>query len=326
MDVIVFSDSPDISSCFINLEKTTGYTTSYLHCKDFVKSMKTLKTDVFVYIDVSGFKEDEREEVVKSLKSFKTLKYGIIDKTGEIRDIGALFHDGVSDYIGKDAYREGVSSQRLQKAYALHQTEPLNEKEVSEGPEASEFIISPNEWSVVKTDKEYTFYFMYIHLDNSSRLTKNFGDSQIVAADNSFKAYIDRRITKAKGKIWMWNNFEGLILFPFTDKKCNAILTCFRLMLSQKIYSVENPHFHSMLSIRIAIHIGNTVYRKKDDTGTIVSDSINTTFNLGRKFGDPGNFYLTKQVLGFAHEGLKGCFIPAGYYNGMEILRMKHTI
>ena len=121
----------------------------------------------------------------------------------------------------------------------------------------------------------------------------------------------------------MWNDFEGLILFPFNGGKCNAILTCFRLMLSQKIYSVENPHFRNMLSIRIAIHIGNTIYRKAGDTGMIVSDSINTIFNMGRKFGDPGNFYLSKQVLRFTHEGLKGCFIPAGNYKGMKIVRMK---
>jgi hypothetical protein len=120
----------------------------------------------------------------------------------------------------------------------------------------------------------------------------------------------------------MWHDFEGLVLFPFNGERCNAVLTCLRLMLSQKIYSVETPYFHSMLSMRIAMHIGNTIYRKAGDTGTIVSDSLNTVFNLGRKFGNPGNFYLTRQVLEFAQEGLTGCFVPAGHFNGMEIMRM----
>jgi hypothetical protein len=326
MDVIVFSDNPDISSCFINLEKTSGYTISYLPYKELAKDVKALKKNVFIYIDVSGLKEDKKDKVLQFFKNYTKRAYGIIDSTGRIKDIGALFLDGASDYIGKDALYEEMSPLRLKKAYKLHLYKSHKVKDIRAVHESSEFIISPTDWSIVKTGKEYTFYLMYIQLENSSRLTKNFGDSQIKAADNSFKAYIDRKIAHSGGKIWMWNNFEGLILFPFTGRKCNAILTCFGLMLSQKIYSVENRHFHSMLSIRIAIHIGNTIYRKKGDTGTIVSDSINTTFNLGRKFGDPGNFYLTKQVLEFAHEGLKGCFIPAGHYNGIKIMRMRHLV
>jgi hypothetical protein len=323
MDVIVFSDNPDISSCFLTYENTVGYSATYLPYKELRKSVKTLKKDAFIYVDVSGLMEDERGKLLKYLKNYSKRAYGIIDNMGMIKDIGALFHEGASDYIGKDALYEGVSLHRLKKAYELHQRKSHEAIEVSEIPETSEFIISPNDWSTVKPGKEYTFYFMYILLENITRLTKNFSDNQIVAADNAFKTYIDRRVTQFGGKIWMWNDFEGLVLFPFNGRKCNAILTCFGLMLSQKIYSVENPHFHSMLSIRIAIHIGNTIFKKAGNTGTIISDSINTIFNLGKKFCNPGNFYLTKQVLGFAHEGLKGCFIPAGTYDEMEIMRMR---
>jgi hypothetical protein len=323
MDVIVISDSPDISSCFSDIGKDVNCSTCYLPYKDLRKCIKVLKKNSFIYIDVSGLRQEELEKLFKYLSNHHNRRYGIIDSKGKIKDIGALFLEGASDYIGKETYHKGVSLQRLRKAYKFHPLRTYETKEAGGMSDISEFIIPGDDWRKIKSGREYTFCFMYILLENRARLTRNFSDDQITAADGSFKAYIDRTVAQSGGRIWMWNDFEGLVLFPFDGKRCDAVLICYRLMLSQKIYSVESPYFRNMLSLHIVLHIGNTIYRKAGDTGTIVSDSINTVFNLGRKFGDHGNFYLTKQVLDFAHEGLRGCFVPAGHYNGTEIMKMR---
>jgi hypothetical protein len=323
MDVIVFSDSPDISSCFRDIVKDVSYSTSYLPCKDLRKYIKALKKNSFIYVDVSGLRQEEMEKLLKYLSDHHNQRYGIIDSRGKIKDIGALFLEGASDYIGKETYPKGVSLERLRKAYKLHHLKTYETGETGRRSDISEFIISGDDWRKIRSGREYTFCFMYILLENRERLIRNFGDDQITTADGSFKAYIERTVAQSGGKIWMWNDFEGLVLFPFDGRRCSAVLICFRLMLSQKIYSVEFPYFRNMLSLHIVLHIGNTIYRKAGDTGTIVSDSINTVFNLGRKFGDPGNFYLTKHVLRFAQEGLRGCFVPAGHYNGTEIMKMR---
>jgi hypothetical protein len=113
------------------------------------------------------------------------------------------------------------------------------------------------------------------------------------------------------------------MLFPFDGKRSDVPVACLRLMLSKKIFSVEETSFDSLLSYRIAFHIGNTVYRKKGNTGTIVSTSINTIYHLGQKYLHPGQFYITEDALHFAPDGLKDCFVPVGNYEGHHIFRMK---
>ena len=73
--------------------------------------------------------------------------------------------------------------------------------------------------------------------------------------------------------MWIWNNFEGLILFPFNGKTCDAILACFRMILYRKMTCVEKLSFNTLFSFRIALHIGSTVYERRGNTKNIISNS-----------------------------------------------------
>ncbi|MBP7583491.1 MAG: hypothetical protein KBA61_05635, partial [Spirochaetes bacterium] len=37
-------------------------------------------------------------------------------------------------------------------------------------------------------------------------------------------------------------------------------------------------------------HVGNTVYRVRGDTGSIISDSINSIFHLGQKYAPDSSY------------------------------------
>ena len=114
-----------------------------------------------------------------------------------------------------------------------------------------------------------------------------------------------------------------VVLFPFDGKRCSAILTCFRMMLDRNIISAEDISFNALISYRIALHIGNTVYRKRGDTGGIISDSINSIFHLGQKYAESGNFYITQDAFSFIPKGLSDYFVPAGIYEGRRIMQMR---
>jgi hypothetical protein len=121
----------------------------------------------------------------------------------------------------------------------------------------------------------------------------------------------------------MWNEFNGLALFPFDGSSCDAVIPCLRLMLANRIFSADFPFLSTALSYRIALHIGSTVYRRKGDTGEIVSDALNSVFHLGRRFLAPGNFTITKAVYDRVPECLKSCFREGGAYDGTAIMRMR---
>ena len=70
-----------------------------------------------------------------------------------------------------------------------------------------------------------------------------------------------------------------------------------------------------MLSFRMALSIGSTVYHA-NDTGRIVSDGINSIFHLGRRYAKPGHFLVSSEAAALAPEPLRPCLVPAGHLRG----------
>jgi hypothetical protein len=71
------------------------------------------------------------------------------------------------------------------------------------------------------------------------------------------------------------------------------------------------------------LHLGNTVYRSRGKTGTIVSDTINFLFHMGKQFSQRSHFYITAPVAPFIPDRLKKDFIPAGTFEGVKISKMR---
>ena len=186
----------------------------------------------------------------------------------------------------------------------------------------TDFKPSGRNWSMVKSGQEYTFSLMFIELDHHGEFRKNLGEDIIDATTYSFKNLVQRLVAGDHGRIWIWDDFGGLVLFPFDGTKCDAVISCFRLMLNRKIICIEELSSRMLFSYRIVLHIGNTIYRQKGKTGTLISDSINSIYHVGKKFANPGNLYITKEVLPYVPEKLSTYFLPVARYEGLELLRM----
>jgi hypothetical protein len=123
----------------------------------------------------------------------------------------------------------------------------------------------------------------------------------------------------------MWFNFGGIVLFPFDAKTCPALTCGFRLMLFKHLYDIEGSHFPNFLSLRVVLQIGNTPYTE-ENTGHIVSESLNSIFHLGQQFAQPGNFIVTEEVVRFGQAALRDYFVEAGTFENRSILRMRLPI
>jgi hypothetical protein len=121
----------------------------------------------------------------------------------------------------------------------------------------------------------------------------------------------------------MWMNQSGLVLFPFNGESINAILSCIRLVLNRTIISAEYYPYNTVITYRMILHLGNTIYRTRGKTGTIVSDTINFLFHMGKQFSQRGHFYVTAPVVPFIPEQLQKVFIPVGTFEGVEISKMR---
>ncbi len=318
MNLAIYSDTKNINTLFASLKK--GYTLNFFPLEQLKKDFKAIEPDTLVYIDVSSLDEANRDKTVKLCRKLGNCRVGIIDSKGTVPDIAELFHGGIADYIGKAVYQDGVSAKRLKSILDFKQLE-IDEKSVSAA--RSDYILSNIGWNNIKPGNEYTFCFMFIELDNQKEIKSIYGGQNFDHFQERFHNLLETLLLPVDGKIWMWMDFGGLALIPFDGKTCDAVLNSFRMILNRRLYLAEFMETNIDISFRIALHIGNTEFKKRGDTGKIVSDTINSIFHLGQKFARPGDYCITSEVFPFIPPGLGKCFLSAGEFEGREIMRMR---
>jgi hypothetical protein len=323
MRIAVFSDAKNIEKMFSGVSKS--FPAAFFAVKDLKKGIKALGKDTLLYLDISAMTASEARKQIAALAKDRAIPFGIIDPKGLLSDIAEIFHAGGMDYIGKAEAKEGVPFKRIDRTMAYLERHFAQDKECEEGARDGKYITSTG-WKNVRSGEEYSFCFMYLELDNRQKLKSRFSAEQLERVSREFHDYVQRQVAPLQGKVWMWMDFFGLILFPFDGKSCEAIRLAFMLMLGQRSASGDECRYDFLLSFRSAIHIGNTVYEARGDTGKIISDSINSIFHLGQKYARPGNLYLTEDVREFVPAGLEKSFLTDGVYEGREILRMRQLV
>lgn len=322
MDVIVFSDSKNISSCFAKVEKTRSFSVKYHPFADLKKNIITSRHDSVIYADVTALTPPALKKCLSVLASLPNV-FGIIDSKGTFDDPVVFIHAGASDYIGKTLFRTGIDTSRIKKTFDFGSRFFPEQMVVPETAKEYSCPPSGSDWKTVQPGKEYTFCFMYIELDNQKEIKKRFSGKSLELFTRKYHDFIEKSISDINGRIWMWADLGGLVLFPFDGSECPAILKGITMMLDCAISSFEGFDYDMLLSSRLALHIGDTVYQERGDTGKIVSDSINSIHHLKQNFAEPGHMYLTEETRRFIPSGLAEFFIHAGRYEGRDIYRFR---
>ena len=318
MNVFVFSSTKGIEKSF---PAKKGVTVAFAEPGEFAKKIKIVPPGSAVYLDASSF---EGAALVKALAAAVKrggIAAGIIDPKGTVSDVAALFHAGAADYIGKELLKAGVKSSRFDAAAAFSGAAACREDAPAEP--AVSIPLSGSDWKGVVSGREYMFCFLFVELDRVGSLkAAQFGGQGANPAE-LFRQFIETQLRGSGGKMWMWSDFGGVILFPFDGKKCSVIEPLFRLVLNRTLFSAEESLATTALSFRAAVHIGPTRFRDRGETGKIVSDSVNFIFHLGQKRAQPGCVYITREVRDLFPEHVAEYFNGDGSYEGRELFVMK---
>ncbi|MBT3273601.1 MAG: hypothetical protein HN368_10620 [Spirochaetales bacterium] len=323
MVVVVFTSKKALTSKLEPLAKSRVFDFSIKSPDQYKKTSSVSTGNLLFYLDSSDFSEKDILKAVRSCRNSGNKRIGIIDQATVYKDPARLFHEGAADYIGKLAIQTNLTSQRIRGAinYCDFPEEPpaINiKKEISR-----DWKLSGKSWKNIKSGQEYTFCFMFVEIDLLDEWRKKSGRAHLDEVKAQFQKHIQQVCARIDGKLWMWMDLGGLILFPFDGKSCNPILNGLELVVNRTIISAEEFNFHTVIKYRIALHIGNTVYKTRGNTGTIVSDTVNFLFHLGHQFAKAGNFYLTEPVCEFIPKGFEDCFVSAGSFEEMPISRMR---
>ena len=323
MKVVVFSTNQPLIGKLKPLEKSRHFDYQTADPDSLKKILTKANGQTLVYLDASQFGQTQINKTLKESVKTDAFCVGIIDSAGVIDDPGNMFHLGAVDYLSKKTVQRGVTTQRVQKVISYCDfNETPEEEKVNTYPEPV-WKLSGSSWKNVKSGQEYTFCFMFVEIDLIDEWKNKSGRAHLDEVKAAFQKHVQQFAQALSGRIWMWMDLGGLILFPFDGKRCEPILDGIRLILNRLIISAEAYTYQTSIGYRLALHIGNTIYRTRGETGTIVSDAVNFIFHLGQKFAQPGNFYLTEPVTRFIPEQLKECFVSAGLFEEIPISRMR---
>jgi hypothetical protein len=343
MTIIVASDDLRILKFFPNFSETKKMSLLAIDRASFMKNAKDLgEALVFVWYDIAGLESSPLKAALKNLGRL-TVPWGIIDRKGLLGDACEAFWLGGSDYIGPRTNLETLDSARLKKALAWAVSRIPAEKppaiaeksvekvkkilNVTDGiPLRENFKDSSAGWNSIKEGIDYTFAFVYVQIDRTERLLETLGENRLKALDQEFHLMIEQTFAKSGGLVWMWRDYGGLILLPFDGKVCPAILDALRLWLNRPILYANNSALSVGFTFRMAIHIGNTVFKRPGKTGELTSDALNSIFHLGARFMKNDTLYLTEEAAPFIPHKIADLFIDSGTYDGRSITRMRSFI
>ena len=321
MEISVFSDSQAVNSCFAGIAKAKGFSVKYNPLTELKKKGEASPDETVIYADLGGLAQPAVKKNLTILASLNRV-FGIIDAKGSFDDPAVFFHAGASDYIGKALFKSGVDQARIKRVYDFGRK--FFQVQAVPAKAAVKFAspLSGNDWKKITQGKDYTFCFMHIELDDQKEIKKRFPGAAIEEFTRKFHGFVEESVADINGKVWMWADLGGLVLVPFDGETCPAVFKGFSLMLNRRIMSFEAFDYDMLLSYRIAIHIGDTTYQTRGDTGKIVSDSVNSIHHLKQNFAQPGNMYLTEDAYRFIPAGFEKFFVKAGTYEGREIYRL----
>ena len=317
-EIFLVSDDAKLPAAFQPVSKSKKYQFECISWSEWNKRDVATEKQV-IYFDISDSKKAELQTLLESAGGL-FCPWGIVDSKSRIEDIASLFHDGCCDYI--DTIRlPSVKVARIGRALAFYQkrssapdsTVNRTQKKVSY---SGKFF---KNWNDVVQGKEYTFCFMYVELLPSKEWSKKSGDTHQGQMQTAFHDMIESQSVDYNGKIWMWNEWKGVLLFPFDGKECEASELAARLLINRLILSIEGGPYHTLLNYKIAMHIGSAVYQKRGNTGTIVADDINFIFHLGSKYAAPNRLYVTSQVHDTINSDLESLFQREGQFEGQTI-------
>jgi len=292
---------------------------------DLPAMIPSLQDGSLVYLDLEGLATTQRQKVLSVILENPELLFGVIDPTGAVTDIGALFHAGAVDYLGKKMRGSRLDVKRISQVLSFADIPEMGE-DSGEAVSPAQAGAAPEDasadgWSRIIPGKEYEFAILFVEVDGSEELKKKHEPDNLTGAMETFRSYVERIAAQHGGRTWMWSQFGGLVLFPLKNGSSGAPVCGLRLLLSRIFYDVEESVLPGYISFHMALSIGTTVYRLRD-TGEIISESLNSVFHLGKKYTRPSQFFISVEAMGLVSEKLKALCVPVGSYEGRRIFRL----
>lgn len=311
---------------FVKLGNQKKHTVILVAPQEIEKSIRQKREADIIYLDTAAFSETKISTIINNARTTAGLLIGIIDSRGAIKDPALLFLHGPSDYIGTALAKIPQSASRFEKIIGLLSRQKNPEQTAGKSPRPSGLTTTmavATGWDAVKPGQEHLFTMMHVELDGQKGFSQRLDRGAIGSLVDHFQKAVAAAVTNEHGRVWIWKDFGGIVLFPAGRKPDDVVASCLRLMLSRRSLSIDMREHKVLLSYRIVLLNGSTIYHERGKTGRIISDAVNSLSHIGIKFAAPGNFYITDELAKKLKSDFRECFTPAGEFEGLTLQRMK---
>ncbi len=327
IELYIYSDEDRVRAHFLGLKRSKYYRVTVLPRDELQEAAACVLDGVIVYLDVSGCEPQVERKKLRFLASLGCA-WGIADPEGRVEDPAELFHMGAADYISPACFDGRLKAARMHRVVEF--ASPFFDADMEEPsstpdalPQGGNYMPSGSDWSAVQPGREYTFFFLYIELLPGEEWKVKSGDRNRKEIQRRFEQCVRRRVSPLQGEIWMWSEWGGVVLFPYSGEDSSPVILAARLMLNRPLVSLEEIGVESLADYRLALHVGNTLYNPRGETGTIISDDLNFLFHLGKKQAEPNTFYVTESAYGQVPPRLRPLFSEIDTFEGRELYRMR---
>jgi class 3 adenylate cyclase len=175
----------------------------------------------------------------------------------------------------------------------------------------------PN-WGALREGKDYVVAIASIDIVGSSALVREAGQRRMERVYFQFWAFLRDRLAQYDGRIWSWAGDGGLLAFAMKNDSVRAVQCALEIQAAMPIFNArpENP-ISAPISVRIGIDRG--MVRYMNDTGHIISETINFASHMEKSATDPGHVSISDAIAGRLPDSLRHIFAPAGTFDGREI-------
>lgn len=314
MKIKVFSDNDSLGDAFSPIKQ------SMESWHETRKIKESLDLNAIHYLDLTGLSKAQRTRYKKMIYKEEEYCICLIDTAKGEEDIAEWFHNGACDFVIAENQTK-INKARIATVWDFFKSK-FESDEGFYDEDLYDHDFSGTNWANVIPGNTYIFALLYVEFDNHEQLKIKLGKDLYQETLQIFSNHIQSTYLKINGRVWMWNETHGVILFPYDGKNCEAILETFRMRLNTVLTAIERYGSNILPTYKMILHAGETTYADRGRTSNIISPTLNTLFHLGQRYAQQNSFYLTGTLYKNIPKGLESCFVEESSYEGVNIYRM----
>jgi class 3 adenylate cyclase len=178
-------------------------------------------------------------------------------------------------------------------------------------------------WGALKEGKEYPIVIASIDICQNSELVKKYNSQKMEKVYYRLWEFFKHKISNYNGRIWSWAGDGGLIAFHNEKGPSIAVSSCLETLLSMPVFNL-NPHkaIDDAINLRIGMDMGKIKFF--NDTGRIISDTINFAAHLEKKATPVNGLAISDKIFDALEPGLKELFRNEQVFEERKIYSLQY--